>query len=151
MQATNNDGKGSGTSKPWRPDRPAFPGRPHVLTNNASPVAPAERPASSEKDPKQPEVPEEEAAQASSGIKDNRNGAAEAADEEVQIAFVQLDAAPEASKEVLRKILSNILAQPAEPKYRRVRLANPRIKEAVVDVEGALELLQVQQIYARQR
>ena len=71
--------------------------------------------------------------------------AAEQADEQVQIAIIQLDEAPEACKEVLRKMLSNILRQPEDPKFRKVRLANPRIKETIVEVEGALELLQVYQ------
>ena len=69
--------------------------------------------------------------------------AAEIADEQVQVAVAQLHAAPDASKEVLRKVLANILRLPEDPKFRKVRLANPRIKEAIVDVEGALELLQV--------
>lgn len=69
--------------------------------------------------------------------------AAEAASEEVQIAVIQLEPAPEASKDVLRKLMTNILKQPGEQKFRKVRLANPRIKESIVEVEGALELLQV--------
>ena len=69
--------------------------------------------------------------------------AANIATEDLQIAIVQLDAAPEASKDVLGKLLSNIIQHPSEAKYRTVRLANPRIKSAIVDVDGALELLQV--------
>lgn len=69
--------------------------------------------------------------------------AAEAASEEVQIALTQLQTAPQASREVLQKMLCNILRSPSEAKFRKVRLANPRIKEAIVDTDGALELLQV--------
>lgn len=73
----------------------------------------------------------------------SREQAAEIADEEVQIGVAQLQNAPAVSKEVLGKILANIVKQSSEAKYRKIRLANARIKEAVVDVEGALELLQV--------
>lgn len=45
--------------------------------------------------------------------------------------------------EVLQKLLRNILAAPGEAKYRRLRLSNKRIQEAVVDVSGGVELLQV--------
>ena len=75
------------------------------------------------------------------GAKSQKAG--EQADEQVQIAVIQLYGAPETCKEVLKKMLSNILRQPEDPKFRKVRLANPRIKETVVEVEGALELLQV--------
>ena len=49
----------------------------------------------------------------------------------------------QASCEVLGKVLRNILAEPAEPKYRRLRLTNKRIRETVVDVDGAIDVLQV--------
>jgi hypothetical protein len=45
--------------------------------------------------------------------------------------------------EVLQRVLRNILAAPGEAKYRRLRLRNKRIQEAVVDVAGGVELLQV--------
>ena len=41
------------------------------------------------------------------------------------------------------KVLANILAHPAELKYRKLRLANKRIQETIVDVDGGVELLQV--------
>lgn len=44
---------------------------------------------------------------------------------------------------MLQKLLRNILAAPGEAKYRRLRLSNKRIQEAVVDVSGGVELLQV--------
>ena len=45
--------------------------------------------------------------------------------------------------EVLQKLLRNVLAAPNEAKYRRLRLSNRRIQQAVVDVSGGIELLQV--------
>ena len=44
---------------------------------------------------------------------------------------------------MLQKLLRNILTAPNEAKYRRLRLSNKRIQEAVVDVSGGVELLQV--------
>ena len=55
-----------------------------------------------------------------------------------------LQAAP-SSVGTIAKVLSNIVGQPAESKYRKLRLANKRIQEAVVDVDGGVELLQVAQ------
>lgn len=51
------------------------------------------------------------------------------------------DPAGPAAAEVLGKLLANIAAAPAEPKFRRLRLTNPRIQSAVVDVSGGVELL----------
>ncbi|XP_044388737.1 plant UBX domain-containing protein 2 [Triticum aestivum] len=49
---------------------------------------------------------------------------------------------PPAAVEVVKKLLGNLLKEPGNDKYRRVRLGNPRIKEAVADREGGLELLE---------
>lgn len=46
-----------------------------------------------------------------------------------------------ATAEVIARLLGNILAHPRDAKFRRLRLTNPRIQEAVVDVSGGLELL----------
>ena len=53
-----------------------------------------------------------------------------------------LQAAP-SSVGTIAKVLSNLVGQPADPKYRKLRLANKRIQETVVDVDGGVELLQV--------
>ena len=68
-----------------------------------------------------------------------------AASEELQAAFAQLDSAPGGStaKEVLQKLTGNIMAHPQEPKYRRIRLTNPKLQAAVVDSDGGLEFLLV--------
>ncbi|EFN57494.1 hypothetical protein CHLNCDRAFT_143046 [Chlorella variabilis] len=67
----------------------------------------------------------------------------EEAPEAVSVAVGQLASEPAgaAAAEVLAKLLGNIVAAPADPKFRRVRLTNPRIQSAVVDVGGGLELL----------
>nr|CAB3457015.1 unnamed protein product [Digitaria exilis] len=49
---------------------------------------------------------------------------------------------PAAAVEVLKRLLGNLLREPGSDKFRRVRLGNPRIKEAVVDREGGVELLE---------
>ncbi|TVU09490.1 hypothetical protein EJB05_42966, partial [Eragrostis curvula] len=49
---------------------------------------------------------------------------------------------PAAAVEVVKRLLGNLLREPGNDKFRRVRLGNPRIKEAVADREGGLELLE---------
>lgn len=49
---------------------------------------------------------------------------------------------PAASVEVVKRLLGNLLREPGNDKFRRVRLSNPRIKEAVADREGGVELLE---------
>ncbi|CAN6217602.1 unnamed protein product [Urochloa humidicola] len=49
---------------------------------------------------------------------------------------------PAAAVEVLKRLLGNLLRDPHSDKFRRVRLGNPRIKEAVADREGGVELLE---------
>jgi hypothetical protein len=63
--------------------------------------------------------------------------------EAVSVAAGQLrsDPAGATAAEVLCRLLSNIVGSPGEAKYRRVRLSNPRIQAAVVEVGGGVELL----------
>lgn len=49
---------------------------------------------------------------------------------------------PESAVEILIKLLRNIVREPDNAKFRRVRMGNPKIKEAVVDVAGGIELLE---------
>ncbi|GFH08535.1 UBX domain-containing protein, partial [Haematococcus lacustris] len=42
----------------------------------------------------------------------------------------------------LARILRNILLQPAEPKYRSIRLSNPKVAAGITAVPGAMELLE---------
>ncbi|KAK1601738.1 hypothetical protein QYE76_016472 [Lolium multiflorum] len=49
---------------------------------------------------------------------------------------------PAAAVEVAKRLLGNLLREPGNDKFRRVRLANPRIKDAVADRAGGLDLLE---------
>lgn len=48
-----------------------------------------------------------------------------------------------AASEILGKLLRNILAEPTQERFRRLRLSNKRIQESIVDVDGGVEVLQV--------
>jgi len=54
---------------------------------------------------------------------------------------IELQGGDVSACQVLIRLLSNIIQNPEDAKYRRIRLTNPKIKTAVVDVDGALELL----------
>jgi UBX domain-containing protein 6 len=44
--------------------------------------------------------------------------------------------------EVVKRLLGNLLSDPRNDKYRKVRLGNPRIKESVADRECGVDLLE---------
>lgn len=46
------------------------------------------------------------------------------------------------SVEVLIRLLRNVVKEPENAKFRRVRMGNPKIKEAIADVPGGVELLE---------
>ncbi|KAK1315186.1 hypothetical protein QJS10_CPA06g02222 [Acorus calamus] len=46
------------------------------------------------------------------------------------------------SVEVVIKLLRNIVREPENSKFRRIRMGNPKIKEAVGDVAGGVEMLE---------
>lgn len=48
----------------------------------------------------------------------------------------------DASVEIVLKLLKNIVREPENVKFRRIRLGNPKIKEAIADVPGGLDLLE---------
>ena len=58
------------------------------------------------------------------------------------VARVAAHADAEASASLLLRIVGNALNNPGEPKYRRVRLANPKIAAAVLETDGGLVLLE---------
>jgi len=58
------------------------------------------------------------------------------------VARVAAHADAEASAGLLLRIVGNALNDPGEPKYRRVRLANPKIAAAVLDVDGGVDVLE---------
>lgn len=43
----------------------------------------------------------------------------------------------------LYKILQNIIENPFDPKYQKLRLSNPKIKAAITDVEQSKSLLEI--------
>lgn len=51
------------------------------------------------------------------------------------------EAVLDVSEGILIKLLSNVLADPADEKKRSVRLENPKIKQAVVAPRGAMDLM----------
>ncbi|EPS64610.1 hypothetical protein M569_10169, partial [Genlisea aurea] len=48
----------------------------------------------------------------------------------------------DASLEVMIKLVRNILKDPSNPKFRKVRTGNIKIKEAIIDVAGGVEFLE---------
>lgn len=44
--------------------------------------------------------------------------------------------------DIVRKLLSNIVKEPENVKFRKIRMGNLKIKEAIVDVVGGVELLE---------
>ncbi|OVA11208.1 PUG domain [Macleaya cordata] len=49
---------------------------------------------------------------------------------------------PEGSVEVVLKLLGNIVKEPENVKFRRIRMGNPKIREAIGSVAGGVELLE---------
>lgn len=49
---------------------------------------------------------------------------------------------PRESVEVVLRLLSNVVKEPGSEKFRRIRMGNPKIKEAVGGVKGGVELLE---------
>ncbi|XP_027154299.1 plant UBX domain-containing protein 2 [Coffea eugenioides] len=48
----------------------------------------------------------------------------------------------EGSMDVVLKLLKNVVREPENGKFRKIRMGNPKIKEAIGDVVGAVELLE---------
>ncbi|KAL8112293.1 hypothetical protein AgCh_019845 [Apium graveolens] len=48
----------------------------------------------------------------------------------------------EGGVEIVRKLLSNIVKEPENVKFRKIRMGNLKIKEAIADVVGGVELLE---------
>ncbi|KAI7749949.1 hypothetical protein M8C21_029367 [Ambrosia artemisiifolia] len=46
------------------------------------------------------------------------------------------------SVEIVLKLLKNVVKEPENVKFRKIRLGNPKIKEAIADVAGGLDLLE---------
>jgi preprotein translocase subunit SecD len=52
-----------------------------------------------------------------------------------------LDTKSKPALDMMQRMVANIAKAPAEPKYRKVRLSNPKISEALVHVPGARQYL----------
>ncbi|KAL4521678.1 hypothetical protein Ndes2437B_g07756 [Nannochloris sp. 'desiccata'] len=65
------------------------------------------------------------------------------ADESILSAIDQLSTDPHcaASAQILSRLIKNIIANPSEEKYRKIRLGNPKIQSAIVDTHGGVELI----------
>ncbi|CAN1138220.1 Plant UBX domain-containing protein 2 [Linum perenne] len=50
---------------------------------------------------------------------------------------------PESSVEVVLRLFRNIVKEPENVKFRKVRMGNPKIREAVTEVAGGVELLEL--------
>ncbi|WRX14724.1 PUB domain - like 1 [Theobroma cacao] len=49
---------------------------------------------------------------------------------------------PDGSVEVVLRLLRNIVKEPANDKFRKIRMTNPKIREAIGEVAGGVELLE---------
>lgn len=49
---------------------------------------------------------------------------------------------PDGAVDVVLKLLGNVARDPANEKFRRIRMGNPKIKEAAGDAKGGKELLE---------
>lgn len=61
---------------------------------------------------------------------------------EEQVGMYLSNKPPESTVEILIKLLGNIARDPENAKFRKIRLGNPKIKEAVGEVAGGIELLE---------
>ncbi|KAK8567520.1 hypothetical protein V6N13_105484 [Hibiscus sabdariffa] len=61
---------------------------------------------------------------------------------EVCVGSYLLGNPPEGSVQVVLRLLRNIVKEPGNDKFRKIRMSNPKIKEAVGDVSGGVELLE---------
>ncbi|KAJ4710043.1 UBX domain-containing protein [Melia azedarach] len=50
---------------------------------------------------------------------------------------------PKEGEEVVLRLLRNVIREPENEKFRRIRMSNPKIREAVGEVAGGVELLEI--------
>lgn len=48
----------------------------------------------------------------------------------------------ENSIEVMKKLLSNVVREPSSEKFRKIRMGNPKIRDAISEVKGGVEVLE---------
>lgn len=54
-----------------------------------------------------------------------------------------LSGKPKEGEEVVLRLLRNVIREPENEKFRRIRMSNPKIREAVGEVAGGVELLEI--------
>ncbi|VFQ66508.1 unnamed protein product [Cuscuta campestris] len=69
------------------------------------------------------------------------NGAEEKSELEMLVSSY-ISRSKNGSQEVMVKLLRNIVKEPENAKFRKIRMGNPKIKEAIADVAGGVELLE---------
>ena len=65
-------------------------------------------------------------------------------DVDTSVVEVLKDNAPEVTREageILVKLMSNVIRDPQNMKYRQIRLANPKIESKLLSANGAFEIL----------
>lgn len=73
---------------------------------------------------------------------DGKNGLAEKSELETCVSAYISGKPSEGSLEVILKLFKNVIKEPDNAKFRKIRMGNPKIKEAIGDVAGAVELLE---------
>ncbi|MED6180513.1 hypothetical protein PIB30_011030 [Stylosanthes scabra] len=71
----------------------------------------------------------------------SESGADSNADLEVCVGTYVSGKPSEGSIDIVLKLLKNVVREPENAKFRKIRLSNPKIKEAVADVTGGIELI----------
>jgi len=105
-------------------------------------AAPAPAPAPAPKKPKsEAEREAEQAMLAAAGGKRSYDEDLISLEEAQQKICALLDTQSKPAIEMLTKMVANIAKAPAEEKYRKVRLSNPKIAETLVHVAGARQFL----------
>ncbi|XP_065855599.1 plant UBX domain-containing protein 2 [Euphorbia lathyris] len=77
-------------------------------------------------------------------LDDGGNGTEESTADELQtsVGTYLSGKPPEGSVEVVLRLLRNIVKEPDNAKFRKIRMGNPKIREAISDVPGGVELLE---------
>ncbi|XP_050275488.1 plant UBX domain-containing protein 2 isoform X2 [Quercus robur] len=70
------------------------------------------------------------------------NGAESRSELECRVGAFVSGKPSEGSVEVVLKLLRNIVREPENAKFRRIRMSNPKIREAIGEVAGGVELLE---------
>uniref|UniRef100_A0A5B7A1G8 Plant UBX domain-containing protein 2 n=1 Tax=Davidia involucrata TaxID=16924 RepID=A0A5B7A1G8_DAVIN len=72
----------------------------------------------------------------------NENGAESQSELEACVGMYVSGMPSDGSVEVVIKLLRNVVREPENAKFRKIRMGNPKIREAIGDVAGGVELLE---------